>query len=111
LPDVTQPEHKEFIFYNYPRRGIGNTVTLLPVSGQLIINSDTSHVLNPWDTVSACADLKSRWLLSDINSGQLVLGTSVLYIDLNETDERRQVKYRGASGTVYVAPLYNDLET
>jgi hypothetical protein len=67
LPDVTQPEHKEFIFYNYPSDGVGNAVTLVPVTGQLLINTDTSHVLQPGDTVSACADLKNRWLLTDVN--------------------------------------------
>lgn len=73
LPDVTKPEHKEFIFYNYPKRGTGNTVRLLPVSGQLMVNNDTYHDINPGDTVSCCADLKNRWLLSDINSGSFVI--------------------------------------
>jgi hypothetical protein len=67
LPDVTMPEHKEFIFYNYPSDGVGHDVTLLPVTGQLMINTDTSHVLQPGDTVSACADLRNRWLLTDVN--------------------------------------------
>lgn len=68
LPDATIPEHKEYIFYNIPSSGSGNDVTLLPVTGQFVINSDTSHVLKAGDTVSATADLKKCWLLTDVNA-------------------------------------------
>jgi hypothetical protein len=36
---------------------------------------------------------------------------SSLYIDLSETDEKLQVKYMAPSGTVYIVPIYNPLET
>jgi hypothetical protein len=67
LPDATLAEHKEFVFYNYPENGVGNNVTLIPVTGQEIRVREFSHVLLPFDTVGAVSDLKKRWLLSDIN--------------------------------------------
>jgi hypothetical protein len=69
LPDVTMPEHREYIIYNYPSNGVGNDITVKPVTGQFLINNDTSHVLKPFDTVSFVADLKNRWLLTDVNVG------------------------------------------
>lgn len=68
LPDVQLNEHREFIFYNNPSSGNGHNVTIVPVSGQLLIVRDTNHVLRPYDTVSFCADLKKTWLLTDVNS-------------------------------------------
>jgi hypothetical protein len=70
LPDVTLPEHKEFVFYNLPASGAGNIVTLLAVTGQLVMINDISHALNPYDTVSIVADLRNRWLISDVNIGK-----------------------------------------
>jgi hypothetical protein len=67
LPDVTQPEHKEFVFYNYPEDGVGNTVRVVPVSGQELRIREFYHDLAPLDTVGMVADLKNRWLVSDIN--------------------------------------------
>jgi hypothetical protein len=69
LPDVSMPEHREYIIYNYPSSGAGNDITVKPVTGQFLINRDTSHVLKPFDTVSFVADLKNRWLLTDVNTG------------------------------------------
>jgi hypothetical protein len=67
LPDLFQPEHKEFIFYNMPENGTGNTVTIVTVSGQVMRINETSHALAALDTVGVVSDLKKRWLLSDVN--------------------------------------------
>lgn len=67
LPDVFQCEHKEIIFYNLAENGVGNPVTVVPVSGQQIRVNETSHVLANLDTACFVSDLKKRWLLSDVN--------------------------------------------
>jgi hypothetical protein len=40
----------------------------VPVTGQFLIVNSTSHVLKSGDTVSVCSDLKTRWLLTDVNA-------------------------------------------
>jgi hypothetical protein len=67
LPDLLFAEQREFIFYNLPETGAGNTLTVVPVSGQMIRVNESSHTLVALDTVGFVSDLKKRWLLNDIN--------------------------------------------
>jgi hypothetical protein len=83
LPDVKQPENREFIFYNLPSSGAGHTVSIVPVSGQKLIVNDTAHSLSPFDTVSAVADLRNTWLLTDINRGSSILFDTLPVYDDN----------------------------
>jgi hypothetical protein len=61
LPDLDSAKDNEFIVYNV---GTG----LVTVTGKAMSTGATSHVLNPGDTVTFVSDLKSMWLLSDINA-------------------------------------------
>ena len=63
LPDLGGCEQMEFIVYNLST----NTGTVT-VTGKLMSTGGTSHVLNPGDTVTFVSDLKTMWLLSDINA-------------------------------------------
>jgi hypothetical protein len=67
MPDVNSAEHKEFIHYNLPENGVGNTVRIVPVTGQEMRIREFYHDLAPLDTVGMVSDLKKRWLLSDVN--------------------------------------------
>jgi hypothetical protein len=62
LPDLGACEQMEFIVYNLPSNAGKVTVT-----GKLMSTGGYSHVLNPGDTVTFVSDLKTMWLLSDIN--------------------------------------------
>lgn len=93
LPDLFIPENQEYIVYNIPSSGSGNDVTITPISGQLIAGNTTSHILHPYDAVTFVSDLKSKWLISDVNStanltvGKLVkVGTGNLLVDATNTD-------------------------
>jgi hypothetical protein len=67
LPDANMQESREFVFYNHPKTGAGNNVSVVPVSGQLINGKDTTHTLIPYDSATFVSDLRNNWLLSDIN--------------------------------------------
>lgn len=83
LPDVKLPEQREFIFYNLPSSGAGHAVVIIPVDGQKLIVNDTAHSLSPFDTVSAVADLRNTWLLTDINRGASILFDTLPVYDDN----------------------------
>ncbi len=89
LPDLFLPEHKEIIFYNVPSDGAGHDVTINAISGQVILNSNTSHVLQPYDVVGFVSDLKSKWLLSDVNKSvdwSLIINTPTTLAGYGITD-------------------------
>lgn len=64
LPDFKVCENRELIFYN-----VGAfSVTLRAITGQLFSDGGSTHVLNSGDVVSVVSDMKTMWLLSDINN-------------------------------------------
>ena len=63
LPDLSTCENTEFPVYNLPTSAGNVTVT-----AKLMSTGETSHVLAPGDTVTFVSDLKSMWVLSDINN-------------------------------------------
>jgi hypothetical protein len=63
LPDLNTCENTEFVVYNLPLSAGNVTVT-----AKLMSTGATFHVLAPGDTVTFVSDLKSMWLLSDLNS-------------------------------------------
>jgi hypothetical protein len=72
---------------------------------------DIYRVLNWFNAmvINKYGELKRT--LSLHRHSSITVGGGILYLDLTETDERKQVKYMGASGTVYIVPIYNPLET
>jgi hypothetical protein len=63
LPDLWSAENVEYIVYN-----LSTNVGTVTVNGILMSTGETSHTLNPGDTVTFVSDMKSMWLLSDINT-------------------------------------------
>jgi hypothetical protein len=62
LPDLKNPVHTEFVFYNIPLTGSGAAVTILTSAGQTIGNNEYSHIIKPFDSAVFVSDLVSRWL-------------------------------------------------
>jgi hypothetical protein len=63
LPDLWSCEDVEFVVYN-----LSTSAGTVTVTGSLMSTGGTSHTLNPGDTVTFVSDMKSMWLLSDVNT-------------------------------------------
>ena len=106
LPDLRMCEVQEFIVYNAPSSGAGNIVT---ITGTAMEGGGTSHALNPGDTVTLVSDLKTRWLLSDVNTGPwepaITPGTTGQYWRGDKTWQALPSGI-GGSGTLGTIPLW-----
>lgn len=62
LPNVDACQETQFTVFNMPEDGIGNTLRVAPMTGQMMNLNDTYHDLAAFESKTFISDMKNRWL-------------------------------------------------